>query len=450
MRFLTCITLACCTVAGSVNGADVQLVSSPNLAKPARHGIGKLREAITGRGLEVETLVRVEDATSPYVVVAGLSDDQALAARFAAAGLVLPEQPESLAVLKLQGGARSTVFLCGADAVGLMYAALDTADRIRWATDTRQPFAQVRNVSESARLVDRSVSTYTMQRRWFEQRLHDPSYWEKYFDLLAASRINSYVIVFGYECGGFMAPLYPFFFDVDGVSSGVKLVGITKEQQIRNTKSPRTRDPARSPTRNPHNARDLGPHLSRRCPGRRNRRRFGARWSARAGIWSTESPARIWPPTRKAALKKLLNVFPDIDGIQFRMHWESGLTREETPRFWRDVFAALRELSPDIRFDLRAKGLPDEVIKGAIEQGPAVPHHHEVLDGAARSAVPPDSHQSPEPAGPSPRVRRPAALSETLRHALARVERRYGALSPVGRSGVRPAIRRERRGLRWR
>jgi hypothetical protein len=71
----------------------------------------------------------------------------------------------------------------------------------------------------------------------------------------------------------------------------------------------------------------------------------------------------------KAALGKLLAVFPDVDGIQFRMHWESGLTRQETPGFWRDVFTKLKEVQPDIQFDLRAKGLPDEVIDDAVAQG---------------------------------------------------------------------------------
>ena len=32
--------------------------------------------------------------------------------------------------------------------------------------------------------------------------------------MLAADRINSFIVIFGYENGGFMAPLYPYFFDV--------------------------------------------------------------------------------------------------------------------------------------------------------------------------------------------------------------------------------------------
>ena len=98
MRLLTCILVACCALATSVYGADVQVVSSSKLAGPARYGIGKLSEQITGHGLQVEALDSVEQADASYVIVAGLASDQPLAAWITEAGLALPEQPESLAV----------------------------------------------------------------------------------------------------------------------------------------------------------------------------------------------------------------------------------------------------------------------------------------------------------------------------------------------------------------
>ena len=54
--------------------------------------------------------------------------------------------------------------------------------------------------------------------------------------MLAASRINSFVVIFGYENGGFMAPLYPYFFNVDAFP-GVELVGLTRAQQERNAEA---------------------------------------------------------------------------------------------------------------------------------------------------------------------------------------------------------------------
>ena len=41
------------------------------------------------------------------------------------------------------------------------------------------------------------------------------------------------MLTFGYEDGGYMAPLYPYFFDVDGFPD-VQVVGLTPEQQARN------------------------------------------------------------------------------------------------------------------------------------------------------------------------------------------------------------------------
>jgi len=53
-----------------------------------------------------------------------------------------------------------------------------------------------------------------MQRVRFEQFLYDEAKLERYFDMLSASRINSFVVIFGFENGGFMAQVYPYFFDV--------------------------------------------------------------------------------------------------------------------------------------------------------------------------------------------------------------------------------------------
>jgi hypothetical protein len=42
------------------------------------------------------------------------------------------------------------LILCGADDRGLMYAALDTADRVGWSTNSSDLFREVRDVQEQA------------------------------------------------------------------------------------------------------------------------------------------------------------------------------------------------------------------------------------------------------------------------------------------------------------
>ena len=345
----------------------IQIVSPTAPDGPIAYGISKLVEAISERDIAVAPLKAIEQADCSHVIVAGLASERPVVELTMASGLALPKRPEALTIGRVQNGDRCTIVLCGGDAVGLMYAALDTAERIGWATGDEDLFAHVRSTSELPCLTDRSVSTYTMHRRLFEERLYDEMYWEQYFDLLAASRINSYVIIFGYENGGFMAPIYPYFFGVEEFPD-VELYGITDQEQAKNTAALR-RVIELAHERGIRFTVGIWDHIYR----------GGVQGGGIAG--ASELAGKTAPhlvsglttenlaPYTKVALRKFLTEFPDIDGIQFRMHWESGITRKETPVFWRDVFSMLKELQPDIQIDLRAKGLPDEVIDDAVAQG---------------------------------------------------------------------------------
>ena len=70
-----------------------------------------------------------------------------------------------------------------------------------------------------------------------------------------------------------------------------------------------------------------------------------------------------------AALACLLERAPNLDAIQFRMHGESGLTREEMDVFWARIYDVMLERGRGIRFDARAKGFPDHLIDLAIKKG---------------------------------------------------------------------------------
>ena len=72
-----------------------------------------------------------------------------------------------------------------------------------------------------------------MNRAHWESRFYDERYWARYFDTLAANRFNRFLIVFGYENGGFLAPPYPYFFATPGFSD-IRMIGLTAAQQQRN------------------------------------------------------------------------------------------------------------------------------------------------------------------------------------------------------------------------
>jgi hypothetical protein len=249
-----------------------------------------------------------------------------------------------------------------------MFALLEVAARLGWAPLPREnPFSEIRDVAESPFVRDRSLSVYTMNRAHWESRFYDERYWARYFDLLAASRFNRFLIVFGYENGGLHAPPYPYFFDTPGFP-GVHMVDLTPEQQRRNLAAL---------NRLIELAHDRGIAVSLGIWDHIYR---GAVQTGGAE-WIKDYEGRPVPNTVQgvtteslnaytlASLKELLVRVPTVDALQFRMHEESGLKRAEMEDFWRAVFTHLQKVKSGMLIEARAKGLPDRVIDAALALG---------------------------------------------------------------------------------
>jgi hypothetical protein len=368
MRTPTVCILFAATLVGaafpSFAARRVALITEGELTGPAAHGIGKLREALRKKGLEVTDAANMAD----LVVLAGMrAKAPEVETALRSAHAALPEGPEGLAIHRGAYQGKPAVILCGADARGLMYAALDTADRVTYSNNADNPFQLVRDVSEKPFLAERGISIYTMQRAYFESRLYDETYWQRYFDMLASSRINSFVVIFGYENGGFMAPAYPYFFNVAQFPD-VELVGITREQQARNTAAFKTMMRL-AHERGIQVTAGIWDHIYR--GGVQGGGIPGASENAGKRV-----PGLVWGVTTenleaytKVALARFLEVFPELDGIQFRMHSESGLKPAEMAGFWHEVFQMMKQARPNLRVDLRVKDLPDAVIEDALHVG---------------------------------------------------------------------------------
>jgi hypothetical protein len=345
----------------------VALVTSPALTGPALHGLTKLREALAARGLQVSSDM-AQVSRADVVVLAGLSTDRGSAATLLASmNEGLPSGSEALAIrpgARYQG--RPAVVLVGADSPGLMYAALDTADRVSWTTAGADPFQFVRRVHEHPYLQERGVVIFTMQRGYFESRLHDANYWVRYFDMLAADRINELTLTFGYEDGGYMAPPYPYFFDVKGFPD-VKVIGLTAAEQTANREALTTMirlAKARGIRVKP----GIWDHIYRGGGQRGGITGAADGRTATPGlVWGLD--ARNLVPFTVAALKQFYDAFPDVQITQFRMHTESGLLQSEIEPFWHDVFSFYRTSEPDMQLELRVKELPKSVIRDAQAQG---------------------------------------------------------------------------------
>ena len=349
-------------------GPDVSVVTDTKPGAPAVHGAAKIVAALEARGVAVEKAETIEAARGKIIVVTGLATGSGAAGELVKAGrLNVPPAKEGLLVKRMEIGGKAGVLVAGSDDRGVMYGSLDVADRIGWSADSAQPLSEVRDIVEAPYAPERAVSLYTMNRAYFESRFYDSAYWERYLDMLAANRFNTLAVIFGYENGGFLAPPYPYFFDVEEFP-GVRIVGITPQQQKRNLDA-LNRLIGMAHARGISVTLGIWDHIYR----------GGVQANATPGserALQEPTPNLVWGvtaenlvPYTKAALAKLFRLAPEVDAIQCRMHDESGLKMSEQVGFWKEVFALMKEHAPKMRFDARAKGLPDEVIEAGIASG---------------------------------------------------------------------------------
>ncbi|MCX6926617.1 MAG: hypothetical protein NT154_25925, partial [Verrucomicrobia bacterium] len=346
----------------------MSLVTGHIAEKPVQHGLEKLKLALQQKGVQVEEAGTMQAASGDSVVVAGLASGEGDAAKLIAEmKLPLSQEPESILIRRLNLEGKPVVLVAGADARGLMYALLDVADRVGWAKSAAQPFSEVREVAEKPFTTERALSLYTFNRAYWESRFYDGAYWARYLNMLAQNRFNSLVVIFGYENGGFLAPCYPYFFDVEGFP-GVRMVGLTPEQQEHNLTA-LNRLIQMAHDRGLRFTVGIWDHIYR--GGVQGGGIPGADEATRKPV-----PGLVWGvtaenlvPYTRAALARFVKLVPAVDGIQFRMHDESGLKDSEQEAFWRDVFRMMKQTAPNLRLDLRAKGLPDSVIQSAVDEG---------------------------------------------------------------------------------
>lgn len=354
--------------------SQLEIISSIAEGKgPSQHGLQAIARELELKGLSVHHEAKPSGEPRDYTILAGLSSDGSRVTKvLAERNVPLPDQKEGLVIRKVTFEGRPTLLLCGTDEVGLMYAALDVARRISWSEDPEDPFEYVVDVSESPDVQERAVSTGAFHRGYFEQRLHDPNYWEGYFDMMAENRLNQFLLIFGYKNNQyrepeFTAPVYPNFFNLDAFPY-VKMSNLTVDQQRANSEALK-RIIALAHERGIEFGVGLWDQIARNKEYRALvRDDIDAPVDLPANvIWGLSHKNLI--PYTKEAMRKFFLTFPEIDLVQFRMHWESGISGEVALAFWKEIFNMLKEECPDIKIEARAKNVPDETLFDGADTG---------------------------------------------------------------------------------
>jgi hypothetical protein len=370
LRITITLALMACDSQAETNAPQpvVSIITGSLSSQPVQHGMEKIIAALKDKQISFETINSLDAAKGKTLLVGGFASDQKLfSAPFKKFCATVPTNAEALAIQKLDYKGKPVCAIAGSDERGLMYGELDVADRIRWSKNAESPLSEVRDTIEKPGVGTRGITLFAMNRAYWESRFYDENYWQRYFDTLAQNRFNSMVVILGYENGGFLAPCYPYFFDVPEFPE-VKIIGIMPEQQKKNVEA-LNRLIAMAHARGISFSIGIWDHIYR------GNVQNGGSPGGNASL-SQPTPSLVWGmnatnliPYTQAALKIFLKQFPALDGIQFRMHNESGLKPGEQEKFWKSVFSTIMETAPKMPLDLRAKGLTAAEIQSALDSG---------------------------------------------------------------------------------
>ena len=347
---------------------QISIVTDPVTGQVAEYGINKLAETLQVMNISFERVHALDKANGQNLLVIGLSEGNGPAATLLKTGnRTVSTVSEALTVWNTQWRKKPATVISGYDDRGIMYGLLDVARRISWS-DRRKPMEYVEDVASEPYVKERGIAMYTMHRRYWESRFYDEDFLAGYFDMMARNRLNMLEILFGYENGGFMAPCYPYFFDVEGYPE-VKIEDITPEKQKRNVEAMR-RLIEMAHERGVGVRLGVWDHIYRGGVQAGGNAAF-AYDPNRALSWQVtglETTGNLIPYT-KAAFAKFLKTFPDLDAILFKTNNESGLKTEELHDFSVNFFETVAETAPDMLIDIHSKGLTDTLINTAIRLG---------------------------------------------------------------------------------
>jgi hypothetical protein len=349
----------------------VSLLLDPSAGSAGEIAFETIRTALKDRRTPYEEIKRLEAARGDTVLVAGIAKESEIITDLSGKlRLELPSKQEELLIQHARLNGRKILCVCGADPLGLAYGLYDVADRIAWPAPGLPPLSDVQNLRESPAVRDRSLSIYSMQQAYFEKRLFDEKYWEKYLDNLVRNRFNNFSFLFAYESSGFLAPPYPWFFDLPEFPE-VKAAGVDKTQQDHYLRA-LNRVIQMTHERGLKFTLGIWDHI---YDGHSSYYTEGV-WdhlpivNGRRPRWPVEglTDKNLVAYTPKA-LERFLELVPDLDAIQFRMHGESGLSKAGLRNFWTPVFRVMSQRKRPIRFDARAKEFPQDLIETALQMG---------------------------------------------------------------------------------
>jgi hypothetical protein len=372
-----------CTAAGALSGCGganraapggnpersapvrVFLVSDPAdpiaSSAPVQWSIEQLRASLLAKDIGSAAGQQVSQAPRRVLCIVAAGASASVAGEvLSRAGVTIPNSPESLGLIPGKVADRPILLACGSDIRGLVYALLELADRVKYAskplTALEVPQAIVEQPANKIRSIMRLFASDVEDKSWY----NDKTFWQQYLSLLVAQRFNRFALALGigYDFTSRLRDTYfhfayPFLVSVPGYE--VRAHGLPDAERDRNLEMLRFIS---------DEAAQRGLHFQ-------------------LGLWThayqwTDSPEvnytidGLTPLTHaaycRAALETLLKACPAISGVTFRVHGESGVP-EGNYAFWRTIFEGVTRCGRPVEIDMHAKGLDQVMIDLAVNTG---------------------------------------------------------------------------------
>jgi hypothetical protein len=301
---------------------------------PSQWAIEQFRQSIIFRDINENVEIVIAGPSSSFAAQIGLSS-----------------KPESLAIARLN----EKLVVAGSDARGLVYALTELADAILLADDPLSPLRPANAVIESPANVIRSAMRLFVSdvedKPWFNDR----DFWREYLSMLVANRFNRFNLALGlgYDFSyhevsdSYLHFAYPFLLKVPGYN--VRATNLDDSERDQNLEMLRFISDE-SAKRGLHFQLGLWTHAYDWPDG------------PRVNHMIEGLTPQTHAPYCRDALAILLKECPNISGITFRTHGESGVA-EKTYDFWKTVFDGATRCGRRVEIDLHAKGLDWRMIE---------------------------------------------------------------------------------------
>lgn len=357
---MTALSLTPSALAGAVQRVAVVIDADDPAASSdsVKWAAGQLQKALAAKGVTAQISSSASQAAGStfFVLVAGIASGMAKGFSQGASDA----SAESIRMTPGRLSGAPAIWVSAVDPRGFIYGLLELAERVEFSHDPSLGLhlaeASEEKAANQVRSIARAFCSEIEDKPWY----YDKEFWRAYLDVLARSRFNRFNFAFGFGydfpthvTGDYFHFPYPYLVDVPGYK--VRVVRIANQQ------GPQTPVPLSDEERD-KNLEML--------------RFIAAETAARGlqfqlGIWThayqwTDSPHAhhriegLTPETHAAycrdALAIILKECPEIQGLTFRVHGESGIPEGSYP-FWRTLFEAISGSGRKIEIDMHAKGV---------------------------------------------------------------------------------------------